>query len=131
MRVRFSGIFLTGVLLTAPLYCQAPKPWLAPAEAGLRSNPLQHKPELAGGGRKLFLRHCEQCHGPDALGRGHAANLRSPQVQMQPDGVLFWKMTNGNLPHGMPSFSGLPSLERWQLVLYLRKLNPGLAAATQ
>jgi len=38
--------------------------------------------------------------------------------------VLFWKMTNGNPDRGMPSFSKLPELQRWQIVLYLRTLKP-------
>jgi hypothetical protein len=37
--------------------------------------------------------------------------------------VLFWKITNGNTDRGMPSFSKLPELQRWQLVLYLRTLR--------
>ena len=46
------------------------------------------------------------------------------------DGTLFWKITNGNAPKGMPSFSRLPELQRWQLVLFLRRLKTmGPAAA--
>jgi hypothetical protein len=44
-------------------------------------------------------------------------------VQEQRDGVLFWKITNGNPDRGMPSFSKLPDLERWQLILFLRTLK--------
>jgi hypothetical protein len=50
--------------------------------------------------------------------------LRRPAVQQQADGVLFWKLTNGNATRGMPSFSKLPELQRWQLVLYIRTLKP-------
>jgi hypothetical protein len=54
----------------------------------------------------------------------HSADLQLAIVQQQSDGTLFWKITNGNARHGMPSFSKLPELERWQLVLYIRTLNP-------
>jgi len=46
-----------------------------------------------------------------------------PLVQQQSDGALFWKITNGNLGRGMPSFSALPEAQRWQLVLFLRRLT--------
>ena len=39
------------------------------------------------------------------------------------DGTLFWKVTNGNPDRGMPSFSKLPELQRWQIVLFLRTLG--------
>jgi hypothetical protein len=39
------------------------------------------------------------------------------------DGVLFWKITNGNSRRGMPSFSGSPEMQRWQIVPYLRTLG--------
>lgn len=54
----------------------------------------------------------------------HSADFQLPVVQQQSDGTLFWKITNGNPSHGMPSFSKLPTLERWQLVLFIRTLKP-------
>ena len=53
--------------------------------------------------------------------------LQLPAVQQQSDGTLFWKITNGNPDRGMPSFSRLPELQRWQLVLYLRTLKSASA----
>ena len=99
--------------------------WRAPAEAAAKVNPLATKPEAAAGGRKLFLRNCVECHGPDGSGiaKKHAADLQLPMVQDQSDGALFWKITNGNPDKGMPSFSQLPDLQRWQLVLHIRTLK--------
>ncbi|MGC2195743.1 MAG: cytochrome c [Terriglobales bacterium] len=99
--------------------------WRAPAEAAARRNPLAHRPEAAAGGEKLFKRNCAECHGEDGAGlaKKHAADLQLPVVQEQSDGTLFWKVTNGNTDRGMPSFSRLPELQRWQLVLYLRALR--------
>lgn len=101
--------------------------WKVPGAAAARANPLSGKPEAAAGGRKLFLRECVECHGADAQGREkkHSADLLLPVVQDQSDGALFWKITNGNPDRGMPSFSKLPELQRWQIVLYIRTLRPG------
>ena len=99
--------------------------WRAPSEAEARPNPLAKHPEAAAGGEKLFKRNCVECHGDNGTGleKKHAADLQLPAVQQQSDGTLFWKITNGNPDRGMPSFSRLPELQRWQLVLYLRTLK--------
>jgi len=103
-------------------YTPDPK-WQVPTEAADQPNPLANKPEAVGGGRKLFMRHCAECHGADGTGRKQAADLQLPVVQKQTDGALFWKITNGNRPRRMPSFSRLPELQRWQIVLFLRRLK--------
>jgi mono/diheme cytochrome c family protein len=107
-----------------PRYQQDPA-WHAPAEAMSRPNPLSSKPETAAGGRKLFMRECVECHGKTGAGmeKKHSADLQLPIVQQQSDGTLFWKITNGNLNRGMPSFSRLPEMQRWQIVLFLRTLK--------
>ncbi len=102
-------------------YTQDPT-WQAPAEAAAKPNPLASSPQAAGGGRKLFQRECSQCHGHDGSGLKKAANFHLDIVQAQSDGTLFWKITNGNPRRGMPTFSGLPEMQRWQIVLYLRTL---------
>ena len=104
--------------------------WRAPADAAARTNPLASRPEAAAGGEKLFKRNCVECHGADGTGlaKKNAADLLLPAVQSQSDGSLFWKITNGNTDRGMPSFSRLPELQRWQLVLYLRTLKPSIDA---
>ncbi|MGI9101530.1 MAG: c-type cytochrome [Terriglobales bacterium] len=96
--------------------------WTAPEAAAARANPLAGKPQLAAGGRKLFEQRCAQCHGQEGQGLKKAADLQLPVVQQQSDGTLFWKITNGNPRRGMPSFSGIPEMQRWQIVLYLRSL---------
>ncbi len=96
--------------------------WQAPPQATAKHNPLAAKPRLAAGGGKVFQRECSNCHGDHGEGLGNAADLQLPIVQDQTDGVLFWKITNGNARRGMPSFSSLPELQRWQLVLYIRSL---------
>jgi len=119
------------VLLTVPMvlgqnvnYQQDPN-WRVPVEAAEKQNPLANQLELAAGGKKLFMRICIECHGRSGEGvKRNAADLQLPTVQKQSDGALFWKITNGNPDRGMPSFSRLPELQRWQIVLHLRTLRP-------
>jgi mono/diheme cytochrome c family protein len=128
--MKMLGLAVGVILLAATLaaqntaYEQDPN-WRPPAEAMARKNPLASRPEAAAGGEKLFKRNCVECHGEDGTGlvKKHAADLQLAKVQEQSDGVLFWKITNGNPDRGMPSFSRLPELQRWQLVLHLRMLK--------
>lgn len=119
-------LLTTGRLLGQNPGYQPDPDWRAPSETAARPNPLASKPQAAAGGRKLFVRNCVECHGRDGLGieKKHSADLQLPIVQQQSDGILFWKISNGNARHGMPSFSKLPELQRWQVVLYLRTLKP-------
>lgn len=97
--------------------------WTPPDKEATRKNPLKKSDAVVAGGKKLFLRNCKPCHGEAGdAGLHHSANLQLPIVQQQSDGTLFWKVTNGNVSRGMPSFSGLPDLQRWQLVMYIRTL---------
>ena len=134
-----SSRYLLAIVLEASLVAFGQNPsyqldpqWRAPGSANARSNPLASKPETAAGGKKLFVRHCAECHGNDGAGMAskHSADLHLEIVQEQSDGTLFWKITNGNAGKGMPSFSKLPELQRWQLVLFIRTLKEtGTAAA--
>ena len=127
--MRRVGVWLlllaASVLAAQNLGYQQDPNWRVPEPAAQRKNPLADRPELAAGGAKLFLRNCAECHGKSGEGLKKAADLQLPVVQQQADGVLFWKMTNGNPDRGMPSFSRLPELQRWQLVLHLRTLHSG------
>ena len=127
MRVR-AAILVLGSGALAMLWCQnvdyhPDESWQAPQPAA-RSNPLPATAEIVGGGRKLFARHCAECHGDDGQGGRKAADLQLPVVQRQSDGALFWKITNGNPRRGMPYWGRLPEPQRWQLVHYLRTLRP-------
>lgn len=97
--------------------------WVAPADAAAKKNPLIGTSGAVAAGKKLFLRHCAECHGEDGAGIQDAADLRVLQVQNQSDGSLFWKMTNGNVKAGMPPFARLSDTERWQIVCFVRTLK--------
>ena len=118
-------IALGGVLAAQNLDYRPDPAWQPPESAAAKGNPLAGSPELAAGGRKIFMKTCASCHGGtgEGLKAKKAADLRLPVIQQQSDGALFWKITNGNSRRGMPSFSGIPEMQRWQTVLYLRTLG--------
>ena len=95
----------------------------APSSARSRGNPLEEDPDAVAAGRKLFTRHCEECHGAEALGGKKAPSLLQEEVQSAEPGVLFWFLTNGNVRRGMPTWSKLPEAQRWQLVKFLKSLR--------
>jgi mono/diheme cytochrome c family protein len=95
----------------------------APASARALKNPFAGEAQAIAAGRKLFERHCSTCHGAEGFGAGRAANLHAAAIREAPPGVLFWAISNGRLKKGMPSWSGLPPAELWQLVTYLKSLK--------
>jgi mono/diheme cytochrome c family protein len=95
----------------------------APARTRSWKNPYEGQSDAVLAGDKLFHQHCAECHGDDATGRGHAANLRAPSVQNATPGELAWFLRNGNLPHGMPPWAGIPEQRRWQIITYLKTLR--------
>jgi len=96
---------------------------IAPEKARLRQNPYGSQPEAVLAGAKLYRQHCAECHGADGWGAERAANLHASDVQKATAGELEWLLRNGNLPAGMPSWSGLPEERRWQIVSYLKTLH--------
>jgi mono/diheme cytochrome c family protein len=104
-----------------------------PASAARAVNPYEGNAEAPQAGRKLFKRHCAECHSEDATGSEKAPSLRGPLLQQAAPGELFWIVRNGNLRRGMPSWSRLPDPQIWQVVTYLRSLPAQSAAgpATQ
>jgi mono/diheme cytochrome c family protein len=95
----------------------------APAAAHCWENPYAGRTEARLAGKKLFKRHCAQCHGLNGRGRDKAPDLHSPVIQGASPGILFWFLRNGNLKAGMPSWSRLPDPQLWQLVSYIEELK--------
>ncbi len=102
------------------------KEWLTgvPAKERVRANPVAGNEEAVAAGAILYRRSCASCHGDDAQGLGRHPNLRTERVRQTTDGELHWLLTNGQLAAGMPSWSRLPDVQRWQLARYLHSLDP-------
>lgn len=106
-------------------------------------NPLSPTPENLQAGKKLFDIYCAPCHGVSGEGNGPAstpalpaANLTSPLIQQQSDGMIYSTIRYGRL--AMPQYQeSLSPKERWQVILYVRTLGehrpatPGSAGAPQ
>ena len=95
-----------------------------------RTNPYAGQSDAVAAGSKLFADHCTKCHGADALGSRKKPSLRTPEVQKASDGEIFWLLRNGDLRHGMPSWSAIPEPSRWQIIAYVKSLGE-VPATTQ
>jgi mono/diheme cytochrome c family protein len=95
----------------------------APARDRDRANPFAGQPAAIAAGARIYSEHCSECHKANALGDGRKKpSLRSQSLRSATDGELEWFLRQGDLGHGMPSWSSLPEAQRWQLVAYLRSL---------
>lgn len=100
--------------------------WLTqvPARDRQKNNPYHDQPQAVQAGRLLFEEHCAECHGDNAQGRKKRPSLRTERIQSEAsEGDLHWFLINGNIRHGMPSWSRLPDQQIWQLVSYLKSLK--------
>jgi mono/diheme cytochrome c family protein len=121
--VAFTVVLLSLCALVVSAQGPARDPdWTAPPEYASTANPLASRPEAAAGGAKIFAQRCATCHGRDGRGTRKAPSLADPSVHEEGDGALFWKISSGNARSGMPAFSFLPELQRWQLVLHIGSL---------
>lgn len=105
------------------LWLVASADWLSqvPPRDHEKINPYHDQPESVQAGHLLFLDHCAQCHGKNGEGRSKKPALRTPRIQAKAsEGDLHWLLVNGNMRHGMPSWSKLPDPQLWQLVSYLK-----------
>jgi mono/diheme cytochrome c family protein len=95
-----------------------------PVKDHARPNPLAGQPDAVAAGALVFREHCQQCHQANAQGDGHKhPSLRSPAIRSLSDGDIEWFLRQGDLRHGMPSWSSLPQAQRWQLIAYLRSIQ--------
>jgi mono/diheme cytochrome c family protein len=104
-------------------------PWVAPASEKAKKNPLPSDKKVIEQGEKVAKINCVSCHGPTGKGDGAAAVALNPKpadwtssrVQDEPDGELFWKISNGRGP--MPPWKHLPESDRWAVIRYIRSLK--------
>jgi mono/diheme cytochrome c family protein len=122
IRVAILSFVWTASLAFAGLYDDR---WgKVPAKDHARANPFAGRPESVSAGALLYRDHCLQCHKADGQGDGHKRpSLRTDHLRAASDGDIEWFLRQGDLRHGMPSWSSLPEAQRWQIVAYLRSLR--------
>lgn len=108
-----------------------------------QKNPLPFDDADVLPGVKTYKEHCAVCHGVPGEPRTAISNGMFPSppqlfeeadmVTDDPEGVTFWKVTNGIRLSGMPGFGGaLSDTQRWQvtmLVAHAGKLSGAVQAA--
>jgi mono/diheme cytochrome c family protein len=117
-------LFLVLFLVSFALAASSTRWAHVPSKDHARPNPLASQPEAVSAGKLVYSDHCLQCHKSDFMGDGRKRPpLRSEQIRSVSDGDIEWFLRQGDLGHGMPSWSSLPEAQRWQLVSYLRSIQ--------
>ena len=128
------SLLLVAIALLVTSFAAAEKhdDWLerVPQKDRFRPNPLTLDDAAPAAGAIIFAERCASCHGADAQGKGRRPSLRTDRVREATDGELQWLLRNGSLGKGMPAWSGLPEVQRWQLIRYLRSLSMAPALGT-
>jgi mono/diheme cytochrome c family protein len=135
-RVSRSGVLLlaavlalvSGVIGPWSRAAHAQTPWVVPASEKAKKNPTPSDKKTVEQGEKIAKVNCVSCHGNKGKGDGPAAVALNPKpadwtskrVQDEPDGEIFWKITNGR--GAMPAWRHLPENDRWAVVRYIRTL---------
>jgi mono/diheme cytochrome c family protein len=135
MRIRTLAAIGAGlVMLSASSFAQAVKPE--------ETHATREK------GKQIYDRACFLCHGADGKGDGPAGwfigryegprprdftggsyKFRStPSGELPMDQDLFRTVTQG-IPGNMPPYGGLSEEERWQVIAYIKTLNPAFKGA--
>jgi mono/diheme cytochrome c family protein len=114
-------------LLLCCMRAVALEPWTAPESSAALKSPLPPQPEIIARGRSLYMDRCVDCHGKKGKGDGPGAadlerrppDLTHQKISDQPEGALFWKITEGRKP--MPAYGKkLTEEQRWQVVQFIR-----------
>ena len=118
----------------APFRQRSTSGWTLPPDAADTKNPLAVDDKVLAIGKKVFGDKCQKCHGPKGLGDGpdadpdHAEemNLTNPKrADRNPDGVVFYKVSNGRRSPKMPPFKDELSKEQiWSVVAFSQPLPP-------
>lgn len=98
-------------------------------------SPLEmNSPESIKRGESVYFTFCAQCHGRNHDGKAPVgqsfsplpADLRSPKVQAELEGNIFWNISYG-LPEGKGRQPALATtidvLDRWRVVAYVKSLG--------
>jgi mono/diheme cytochrome c family protein len=107
---------------------QDKKPWVVPDKYLKMANTNVSNAASVKAGKDLWVMHCQSCHGKSGKGDGTKAaqlktepgNFTLPDTQKQPDGSLFYKISEGRAD--MPGFKKkIPDADDiWSVVNYIR-----------
>ncbi len=95
-------------------------------------NPLSNTPEILEIGKLAYGYFCIMCHGQDFDGNGTVGqsfvplptNLKTPYVEQQSDGKLFYKISFGYKRHP-PLITTVSEEDRWAILHYIRSNRGG------
>lgn len=124
--MKLAFVWALGLGMVGGAFASSASDWSkdVPEKDRIRANPLALVPDAAAAGGQIFQERCASCHGADASGRGARPSLRTSRVRGATAGELQWLLRNGSLRKGMPAWSALPEVQRWQVVRYLKELSP-------
>ena len=118
--------------LLAFAFATGQEAWEVPAEARELPNPVPRTEAALAAGEAIYGARCASCHGDTGRGDGKATRFIKPAPadistaearDRMTDGEIFYKITEGRKP--MPGMARtLDDEERWQVVHYLRTLQP-------
>lgn len=111
---------------------QRKEPRLDRVEAGKRlRNPVEPSANAMENGKKLYGIYCALCHGTNGRGGGPVAGKFVPPPDLtldvfrnRPDGFLYQTIADGG-PLMPGQGDALQARERWEIVIYLRRLQRG------
>lgn len=129
-----TGLFtVVPMVLVIGAYLAITQPWLD-ARAPLPTNPVPADAASIARGQQLFTTNCASCHGATGRGDGPAAatldprpaDLTNAHMRLHADGTIFQTISDGVSGSAMPAWKDrLSETDRWDLVNYLRTLEPG------
>jgi cbb3-type cytochrome c oxidase subunit III len=87
-------------------------------------NPFAGDTIAAAAGAKIFAQACQTCHIGDGGGSRAPSLGKAIYAHGATDGEIFRNISNGIPGIEMPAFSSLSAEQTWQLVSYIRSLDP-------
>lgn len=112
---------LAAILLASLAAAQNANFHNAPASAKATKNPYEG--QQSPNAKALFHLRCARCHGENGEGSGNIPPLKVERIKAVAPGEIFWFITKGDVPNGMPSWATLPKQQRWQIVSYVEALG--------
>lgn len=121
------GVVISGAMALTGFAQEGPARFHhAPLSTDDVRNPYADQPDAVATGKALYSSHCASCHGASAQGNGNVPALATAKVKAASPGTLFWFISKGDVNDGMPAWNTLPEQQRWNLVSYLKSLNPAV-----